>query len=78
MFALQFLIIGQVSTALAGLFSVSSMVFWRGSDDDTQKASNEAKKKFLSEHGDIIGLYKVFTEWKAHRVADPTQKSTVN
>ena len=51
------------------------MVFWRGSDEDTQRASNEAKKRFLSDHGDIVSLYKVFTEWKANREADQTQKS---
>jgi len=51
------------------------MVFWRGSDEDTQRASNEAKKRFLSDHGDIVSLYKVFTEWKAQREADPKQKS---
>ena len=51
------------------------MIFWRGSDEDTQRASNEAKKRFLSDHGDIVSLYKVFTEWKVNREADQTQKS---
>lgn len=66
---------GQISTILAGLFSVSSMVFWRGSDEETQRASNEARKKFTCDHGDIVTLYNVFTEWKANREADPTLKS---
>jgi len=51
------------------------MIFWRGSDEDTQRASNEAKKRFLSDHGDIVSLYQVFTEWKVNREADQTQKS---
>ena len=69
---------GKTAAVLAGLFSVSSMVFWRGGDDETHQASNEAKKMFLSERGDIVAIYKVFTEWQGHKQADRSLKSINN
>ena len=69
---------GETASVLAGLFSVSSMVFWRGGDDETHQASNEAKKRFLSELGDIVTIYKVFTEWTDHKQADRSLKSINN
>ena len=64
-----------MATILAGLFSVSSMVFWRGGDDDTRRASDEAKKKFVSDRGDIFSSHRVFTEWLTQKEADSTLRS---
>ena len=64
-----------MATILAGLFSVTSMVFWRGGDDETRQASDEAKKKFSSDRGDIVSSHRVFTDWLTQKKADPTLKS---
>lgn len=68
---------GKTATALAGLFSVSTMVFWRGGDDETHQASDQAKKMFLTEHGDLVAVYKVYQEWMNHKKSDPSHKSKV-
>ncbi len=66
-----------MATILAGLFSVTSMVFWRGGDDETRQASDEAKKKYFSDRGDIFSSYQVFTEWLTRKEADPSLKSKI-
>lgn len=53
------------------------MVFWRGGDDETRQASDEAKKKYLSDRGDIFSSYQVFTEWLTRKEADPSLKSKI-
>ena len=70
-----FFLTGKIATSLAGLFSVTSMLFWRGGDDETRRASDEAKKKFFHDHGDIFTGYLAFVEWSNQKVADPSTKS---
>ena len=51
------------------------MLFWRGGDDETRRSSDEAKKKFFHDHGDIFTGYLAFVEWSNQKVADPSTKS---
>lgn len=68
-------LIGKLAVTLAGLFSVSSMVFWRGGDDESMQASDLSKKKFESVQGDIVACLTVFNEWMDQRRQDKTQRS---
>ena len=63
-----------MATLLGGLFSVTSMVFWRGGEDETRQAADEVKKNFASERGDIFTCYQVFVNWLDLKKADPSMK----
>lgn len=67
--------LGKEATLLAGLFSVTSMVFWRGGDDENRQASDEAKKQFFTNRGDILTSHLAFMEWLNHKQADRTLKT---
>lgn len=66
---------GKVATILAGLFSATSMIFWRGGEDETRSASDESKKKYFSDRGDIFTCHLAFTEWLDKKKTDPSMKS---
>lgn len=51
------------------------MVFWRGGDDENRQASDEAKKQFFTNRGDILTSHLAFMEWLNHKQADRTLKS---
>lgn len=51
------------------------MVFWRGGEDETRQASDESKKKFFSNRGDIFTCHQAFTEWCNKKRADTSMKS---
>ncbi|XP_059353084.1 uncharacterized protein LOC130692190 [Daphnia carinata] len=67
--------LGKEATLLAGLFSVTSMVFWRGGDDENRQASDEAKKHFFTNRGDILTSHLAFMEWLNKKKADRTLKT---
>ncbi len=69
---------GKAATNLAGLFSVTSMLFWRGGEDETRQASDEAKKRFFDDRGDIFTGHLAFTEWLHLKSADPSMKSSIH
>lgn len=75
MFECSRIFAGKEATLLAGLFSVTSMVFWRGGDDENRQASDEAKKQFFTNRGDILTSHLAFMEWLNHKQADRTLKS---
>ena len=54
---------GRAAAELAGLFGVSSSVFWRGSDDETRQASDQSKLQFESRQSDIISIYRAYRQW---------------
>jgi hypothetical protein len=55
--------LGEVAVTLAGLFSVASNVFWRGSGDQEKILARAAHKKLMHPRGDAVTLYFVYLAW---------------
>ncbi|KAL0484043.1 mog-4 [Acrasis kona] len=55
---------GQAATMLAGLSSVSNLLFYRGADQETKLKSKEKHQAFQNPSGDAVTHYHIFVKYK--------------
>lgn len=55
---------GRQGCLLAGILSVASNFYWRGGSADSKQAADVKHMEFASEKGDLVGMFKAFTEWR--------------